>query len=461
VASNASLYAETRIAAFKSGGPPADARGVHRAMGRGARSSVPAPAPLDHGPHAPHEETMSHGGQPARTGSSAQRADLRIAPEPPSPARSGSRLRAHLHDWKPVYVAFALSRLLVLAVGWGAELAMRAMEVDPARWRPFAYAETYPHYADVATNGYTLDNAFNHPLLPAFMAGGDAIGLPLWLTAFAVSNLAFLGGLVGLAVLGERYVGRESSIRAATYLAFAPFAYWFSVTSTEGLLLVLVTASALLALRATPAAWLGAGALAALAVLCRPPGALVGILLLCIAIGQLRAGRLRAPGVAAAIAAGAMIPAALLAFFAYLERRTGDALASLHAQEDFNRELTADGPLRALASGAQNTMSGSVGQAIELVATFGAAAMLVLFATRAAGDRWEVRGWTAFGAASLLLPLATGVLWQMPRFALLIPPVFWMLGALGARRRLHVAVLVLFPVALAVKVATAVVGVEG
>ena len=73
-----------------------------------------------------------------------------------------------------------------------------------------------------------------------------------------------------------------------------------------------------------------------------------------------------------------------------------------------------------------------------------------------------MRGWTLFGIASLLLPLATGVMWQMPRFALLILPVFWMLGALGAQRVwLHRAILVLFPIALAVKVATAVVGVHG
>jgi hypothetical protein len=366
-----------------------------------------------------------------------------------------------VREWKPVYVAFALSRLLVLLVGFGAEAAMRVLDVDPARWRPFAFAETYPHYANVATNGYTLENAFNHPVLPAFMAAGDVVGIPMWLTAMLVTNVAFLAGLVGMAMLGSRYVGRPAAIRASVYLAIAPFAYWFSVTSTEGLLLALVVGSALLALRATPAAWLGAGALGALAVLTRPPGALVGILLLCIAIGQLRDRRLRAPCIAAALAAGAMIPAALVGFFAYLQARTGSATASLDAQEDFNRELSLDGPLRALESGIGNALSGSVGQAIEVVATIGAAALIVLFARRAVGDRWELRGWTAFGAASLLLPLATGVLWQMPRFALLIPPVFWMLGMLGERRWLHRAVLVLFPIALAVKVAAAVVGVEG
>jgi hypothetical protein len=363
--------------------------------------------------------------------------------------------------WKPVYLAFVSSRLLVFMIGWGAELAARITDRDPATWRPFAFAETYPHYADVATRGYTLENAVNFPLLPAIMAGGDVIGIPMWVGAFVVTNVMFLLGLVGIAMLGEQFVGRPAAIRGATYLALAPFAYWFSVTSTEGLMLGLVAGSTLLALRGTPAGWLGAGALAALATLTRPPGAFVGLVLLAVLVAQLRSGSIARRSVAAALAAGAMIPAAIVAFMAYLDARTGDPLAFLHAQDDFNRHVTLDGPIRALGSGIELTLGGSIGQAIELVATFGAAAMLVLFVTNAVGSRAQLRGWTLFGAASLLLPLATGVLWQMPRFALLIPPVFWMFGALGERRWLHRAVLVLFPVALTVKVAAAVVGVEG
>jgi hypothetical protein len=408
---------------------------------------------------------MAHGGNTARTGDPALAPARPVAVPDPSPQRRGGRswLRAHVREWRSVYLAFAFSRVLVFVVGWGAELAMRVLDRDPATWRPFGFAETYPHYADVATHGYTLDNAVNFPLMPAAMAAGDAVGLPMWLAAFVITNAAFLVGLVGFAVVGERYVGISATRRAATYLALAPFAYWFSVTSTEGLLLGLVAGSALLALRATPAGWLGAGVLAALATLTRPPGAFIGLVLLGILFAQLKARRLGWREVTAALVAGAMIPAALVAFMAYLDRRTGDALAFLHGQDQFNRHVTADGPARAIGSALKLTFgSHSVGQAIELVATFGAAALLVLYATNAAGRRWEVRGWTAFGAASLLLPLATGVLWQMPRFALLVPPVFWMLGAFGARhRRLHVAVLVLFPVALAVKVAAAVVGVEG
>lgn len=405
---------------------------------------------------------MAPGGETARTTTPAL-APVPNEPDAPDAAASGlgARIRSHVSEWRTVYIAFAISRALVLLVGFGAEIAMRVTNADPANWRPFAFAETYPHYADVASQGYTLQNAFDYPLLPGLMAAFATIGIPFAVTAFVVSNVCLLAGLLGLAAIGERFVGRASAIRGATYLAIAPFAYWFSIASTESLLLALMVGSALLALRATPAAWLGAGSLAALAAMTRPPGALVGLVLLGIAIAQLRDRRLAARGIAAAITAGAMIPAALAAFFGYLGYRLGDPLASFHAQDQFNRHVTPTGPFKAMQSGITNTLGGSPGQAIELFATLGAAALIVWFAATAAGRRWEIRGWTLLAAGSLFLPLATGVLWQMPRFALLIPPVFWMLGRLGERRWLHRTILVVFPLALAVKVATAVIGVSG
>jgi hypothetical protein len=401
---------------------------------------------------------MARGGETARTH------DLALAPVPdgtPDEHPGGSRVRAHLAHWRSVYLAFGLSRLLVFVVGFGSELVMRATDANPADWRPFAFAETYPHYLDVAVHGYTLQNAYDYPLLPGLMAGFHAIGIPFALTAFVISNVCFLFALIGFAKIGARFVGDGAARRAALYLAFMPFAYWFSIASTESVLLALVVGSTLLALRATPAAWLGAGALAALAAMTRPPGALIGIVLLGIAIAQLRDRKLSRTGIAAALAAGAMIPAAIAAFFAYLGKHTGDTLAAIHSQDQFNRHVSAAGPAKALSSGLQNTLGGSPGQAIELVATLGAAALLVWFAATVFGNRWEIRGWTLFGIASLLLPLATGVLWQMPRFALLIPPVFWMLGHFGANRRIHYAIVALFPLALAIKVATAVIGVHG
>src|SRR5690606_8453641 len=106
----------------------------------------PRIAPRIERPHAPHEETMAHGGNTARTPDPAE--PLRLVeesgmPETPVGTADGGWLRMHLRTWRPVYLAFALSRLLVLVVGFGAELVMRLTDADPARWRPFAFAETY------------------------------------------------------------------------------------------------------------------------------------------------------------------------------------------------------------------------------------------------------------------------------------------------------------------------------
>jgi hypothetical protein len=409
---------------------------------------------------------MTPGGDSARSlaaeAALASRPALHPVPTPDPSSARGARLRAHLAEWRPVYVAFVLSRVLVFAVGFGAELFERLRGADAANWRPFAHAETYPHYLDVVTHGYTAANAYDYPLLPAIMAGGQAIGIPGAVAALVVSNVCFLLGLVGFAIIGERYVGQPAAIRGAIYLAIAPFAYWFSIASTESLLLACVAGAVLLALRGTSRSWLAAGGLAAAAALTRPPGALLGLVLLAIAVDQVVSGRLRGRRILAALAGGAMIPAAIAGFFLYLRHRTGDALAAVHAQDQFNRHVSARGPIDAFHSAVQNTLGGSPGQAVELVATLASAAALAWFLAAAAGRRWEVRGWTLFGIASLLLPLATGVMWQMPRFALLIPPVFWMLGALGSKQRwLDRSLVVVFPVALAVWVVSAVVGVHG
>jgi hypothetical protein len=355
-----------------------------------------------------------------------------------------------------VWIAFAVTRLGVMAVGFLSEYAARGRDLP---YLPFAESGTFVHYADVVAKGYTLENATQFPALPAFMWALGGLGIGPAAAALLVVNVAFLIGLLGIARLGERYVGREASIRGALYLAIFPTAYFFSIASTESLMLLGIVGSALLAIRGTALSWLAAGAIASFCVLSRPPGVFVGIVLLGIAIAQLRNGSLRGRRIVAAVAAGISIPAALGAFFLYLGERTGDALASFHAQEQFDRAMTLDGPWRAVSGAIEATRGGTYGPFFELIAVLLISVSLVIFAINAAGPRWEVRGWALFGAASLLMPLFTGLVWQMPRFALLIPPLFWVLGVVGRRRWVHIGALMLLPMALAFKVVFEVVGV--
>jgi hypothetical protein len=345
----------------------------------------------------------------------------------------------------------------VLVVGFLSQYAATGRGIDHVL--PFAKAGTFVHYADVLANGYTVDNATEFPLLPAMMFGLHQVGMPLAAASMLIVNAAFIVGLVLFAVLGARYVGTAAAIRGATYLAIFPTSHFFSLASTESLMLVTLCGAVLCALRATPRWWLAAAVLAALCALTRPPAVLVGLPLLAIAIGQLRSSTLGKAGIAAALTAGAAVPAAVLGFFLYLDRTTGDFLAAIHAQAQFGRSMSLTGPVTAVTSALRSVAGGTFGPGVELAAACMIVVGIVWFALRAAGDRWELRGWHAFAAASLLMPLATGLVWQMPRFALLIPPLFWALGQLGKRQWLHTTMFVLFPMALAFKVVFEVTGV--
>jgi hypothetical protein len=364
----------------------------------------------------------------------------------------GSAWRAHLAEWWQVWLVGLCSRFGVLVAALGAQYAAGQRGLEHGN---FLTSGTYGHYASIATHGYTLKNAYDFPLMPAVMKLGSFAGLPFSISAFLVTNIAFVIGLVGFAMLGARYVGKRGATRAAMYLALFPFAGAFSQASTEGLMLMLLTGSVLFALRGT---WWASALLAALCALARPPAMFVLIPLAAIAWSRYRSGDLKGNRLVAAIAAIGAGPAAVFAFFAYLNFRTGDFLASVHAQGPFGRHLSIMGPVHAVSDAVGSVRDGVIGPGIELVALAIAAGAALWFWMQARGDRSERLGWVTFAAASLALPLATGLVWQIPRFALLVPPVFWAVALIGRRAWIHQALLILLPMALALRTVFDVVG---
>ncbi len=381
----------------------------------------------------------------------------------PPPDSGGSnlwpRIVNHFERWGVVWIAWLASRIGVTLVGLLSEYAARSPERGITRYVPFFESGTFPHYISVVQNGYTLQNATEYPLFPLLLVPFDYAGIPLGVASVAISTICFLPAILMFAMIGERFFSHEAAVRSATLLAIFPTAHYFSIASTESVMLLTMCAATLLALRGTATSWLLAGVAAALCTLSRPPGMLIGLALLGIAIAQLRRGELRGRAIACAIAAGAMIPAAVVAFFSYLSYATGDFLASTHAQEEFNRSLSLTGPITAVTDGLRSVVGGELGIAFELLATAALIASAIWFYRTANGDRWEVRGWTLFAAAAILMPMATGIVWQMPRFALLILPAFWVLGTLTRRPVLYGALLILLPMGLTVKVVFDVIGV--
>lgn len=362
-------------------------------------------------------------------------------------------------EWWPVWVVAIASRMGVIVVGLLSEYAARGRGIEDVV--AFSQSGTFVHYQDVVLRGYTASNAYEFPLFPVLLGIVHSFGLRLDVASMLIANACFVVGMIGMAMLGSRYVGRDAAIAGTTLLVLWPTSHFFSIASTESIMLATSVWAVLSALRATTGGWIGAGVLAAACALSRPPGALVGVVLLAVAIAQLRSGHLRGMRpIGAALAAGAAIPAAVFGFFWYLREVTGNFQAALDAQKQFGRSMTIDGPVRAFSSAASSIAAGSIGPAFEIAAVILIIAMLGLFAARARGSFVERWGWVTFGILSLLLPLSTGLVWQMPRFAMLMMPVFWAMGVVASRWKwVQSTLLVLLPMALAFKVTFDVVGV--
>jgi hypothetical protein len=246
---------------------------------------------------------------------------------------------AHQPNWRAALprlgAVFLLSRGLVLLVA-GALTAI-PLAHDAATWtdRPFLDFLTGSdaiYYLGIASEGYHLgpvrlgvyyDWVF-FPLYPAAVRLTSVLTLgDMALAGVLVSNVAFVGALLGLYALSVRHLGHDVAVRAAGFVTLAPGAVAFSMAYSDSLFLLLSVGAFLAAERSR---WPIAGVLYGLAALSRLPGVLLGLPLL---ILLLRGSGGRPTRAILWLAAG---PLALAAFAAWQGVALGDPLAFLHAQ---------------------------------------------------------------------------------------------------------------------------------
>jgi hypothetical protein len=301
----------------------------------------------------------------------------------------------------------------------------------------------------IAQNGYDDASAAFHPLYPALIALlGRAFFGHYILAGLVVSLLACLGSFVLLHRLAEERLGVEGARRTVLYLAVFPMALFLQAVYSESLFLVLVLAAFALAERNRFA---GAGVVAGLAILTRAAGlALLPALAL---LAWRHRDRLRAfAGLALVLPVAAVYPLVLW-------QQVGDPWAFANAQDRWHRHLSHAGPLGGLWNGlvagwrgleqfvvghgthvsAANPMHAAAEnvQALAFLAVF---LVLTVVAWRRFGAPYGL-----FAAVSLAIPLSypssRWPLLSLPRFGLVIFPVFLALAAVTATRpRLHTAV---------------------
>ncbi len=229
------------------------------------------------------------------------------------------------------------------------------------------------------------------------------------------------------------------------YLAVFPTALFLGAVYSESLYLALALAAFLLAERGR---FLGAGVVTGLAMLTRPAGlALLPALAL---LAWRSSDRRRALlGVAASIPLAALYPLLLGLWI-------GEPFAPLRAQEGiWERTLSWAGPLGGLWDGI--AALGDVDPARTFALNVQQLAFTLLFLALAA-VAWRRFGapYGVFALVSLALPLSFPAerfpLLSMSRFGLVVFPLVLALAALGARRRLHEAILAVSSLLLGVAV---------
>jgi hypothetical protein len=302
----------------------------------------------------------------------------------------------------------------------------------------------------IAQNGYDNASAAFNPLYPALIAGLGRILFGHYLLAgLIISLLCCLGSFLLLYRLAVERLGVESAARSVLYLAVFPMALFLQAVYSESLFLLLVLGAFTLAERQRFA---GAGLVAGLAILTRATGLALLPALALLAWRHRERPRALA-GVALALPVAAIYPLVLW-------QQVGDPWAFTGAQDRWHRHVSRAGPFggiwAGLVAGWRGLEQFVVGHGTHVAGTnpmhaaaenVQALAFLILFLAL------TVVAWRRFGApyglfaaASLAIPLSypssRWPLLSLPRFGLVIFPLFLALAAVTAGKpRLHTAVL--------------------
>ena len=280
------------------------------------------------------------------------------------------------------------------------------------------------HYLDVATQGYQGTDMAFFPLFPALIKIlGGLVGNHL-VAGLLISNAAFFFGLLFLYKLLEHEYDRAVARRAIFYVSIFPSAVFFSAVYTESLFFMLTVASFYYMRQHR---WWLAGAIGFFAAMTRVEGVLLAAPFLIEWYMQSRPNFFKHIG---NLVAGALIPLGLIVYMSYLWVLRGDPLYFSHVQVNWNRHLAA--PWVSVIDSFNKIVHASssltvANQVLEVAFTALMIGVLLL------GWRRLRASYIAYMALSILIPMSTSSLMSMPRFALVLFPMFAILARWGDR----------------------------
>ena len=287
------------------------------------------------------------------------------------------------------------------------------------------------HYIDIATIGYHGTDMAFFPLYPLLVAAlGLLIGNHL-VAGLVISNVAFFFGLLYLYKLVEHEFDRSVARRAIFYTSIFPTAIFFSAVYTESLFFFLTVASFYYMRERR---WWIAGVIGLFAAMTRVEGVL---LVVPFAIEWFVANRGNLVRGLPNLVPILIIPVGLLLYMGYLWVLNGDPLYFSHVQSHWNRHLAAPwtAVLNSVHKIAHSAKAQNVAnQTLELVFTALMVGVLI------AGWKRLKPSYIAYMALSILIPMSTSSLMSMPRFALVLFPMFAIFAIWGRRPAVNNAI---------------------
>ncbi|MDQ2680815.1 MAG: hypothetical protein M3Y21_07330 [Candidatus Eremiobacteraeota bacterium] len=280
------------------------------------------------------------------------------------------------------------------------------------------------HYIDIATIGYHGTDLAFFPLYPFLISLLGGLTANHLIAGLIISNVAFFFGLLFLYKLVEHEFDRSVARRAIFYISIFPTAVFFSAVYTESLFFMLTVASFYYVRERK---WWLAGLFGLFAAMTRVEGVLLAVPFAIEWYGAYKdtpaKGFLNLIG-------GALIPLGLAIYMGYLWVLNGDPLYFSHVQAHWNRHLA---PPWVSIGHAFHLLATSqlpqtiANQGLEIAFTAFMIGVLII------GWRRLRPAYIAYLGLSVLVPMSTSSLMSMPRFALVLFPIFVLLGLWGKR----------------------------
>ena len=301
------------------------------------------------------------------------------------------------NNWNKDYVAFPDNLLFDSFVRWD------------AGW-----------YWRIATQGYYIhgrqsDVAF-FPGFPYLTRAFSMLTGDVWSAGLWVSNLALLASICFVYGVARHYLNERDARRSALWVLMFPTSLFFSAFYSEALFLLTVAATFYFYEREQ---LLFAGLCGCAAAFTRSTGVL---LFPALALGVLHRADYKLRNVSPKVLFLLLIPAGI-GLVAYLQyREVGDPLAFVKVQAAWGRSSMS--PFATLMHQVQDIGKSPDGVQVA----FDCIAVLGLFAVVAASLHTLDLAHSAFAALSVLVPLSSGLVLSMERFAACVVPLYLVLG---------------------------------